>query len=230
MFDSSIFVKKYVGPEKVAHCKRIGIYARIHFNTVIVCEHIKRFKTTKKNMDIMGGIWFWLELFDISDLSASFNYWALSRQNLCSGFWKSKTQTSLLSYTGCLEIWNFACSKPRYDTFQKGNNEGADQTSRMRRLACACVIRKLQKTGFLASRPYLFYYLFHSNPTWLTVCSQNIFFLWITCMFWTKFACFRHFWWNLDKLLYLTNCLLDEFSIKLYGILIDKMVIRQNGF
>ena len=33
------------------------------------------------------------------------------------------------------------------------NNKGADQTARMRRLVCACVVRKPPKTGFLASRP-----------------------------------------------------------------------------
>ena len=36
------------------------------------------------------------------------------------------------------------------------NNKGGDQTARMRRLVCACVVRKSQKTGFLASRPILF--------------------------------------------------------------------------
>ena len=41
----------------------------------------------------------------------------------------------------------------RYDTFQKANNKGDDQTVRMSRLVCACVIRKPRKTGFLASRP-----------------------------------------------------------------------------
>ena len=39
-----------------------------------------------------------------------------------------------------------------YDTFQQENNKGADQTARMRRLVCACVSRKPQKTGFLMSR------------------------------------------------------------------------------
>ena len=34
--------------------------------------------------------------------------------------------------------------------FQINYNNGADQTARMRRLVCACVIRKPQKTGFLA--------------------------------------------------------------------------------
>ena len=33
------------------------------------------------------------------------------------------------------------------------NNKGADQTARMPRLVCACVVRKPLKTGFLASRP-----------------------------------------------------------------------------
>ena len=46
----------------------------------------------------------------------------------------------------------FAGSKPRYGTFQNANNKGGDQTARMRRLVCACVIREPPKTGFLALR------------------------------------------------------------------------------
>ena len=42
-----------------------------------------------------------------------------------------------------------------YDTFVIANNKGADYTVRMRRLVCACVVRKPPKTGFLASRPYV---------------------------------------------------------------------------
>ena len=73
----------------------------------------------------------------------------------CLGvFWKSKAQTSLLSYTDYLETWNFACSKPRYDIFQKANNKGADQTARMGRLVCAFVVRKPPKTSFVAWGPY----------------------------------------------------------------------------
>ena len=38
---------------------------------------------------------------------------------------------------------NFVCNKFRYDTFQKVNDKGADQTARMRRLVCtfneACI-------------------------------------------------------------------------------------------
>ena len=59
----------------------------------------------------------------------------------------SEFQTSLLSYI------DFACSKFSYGTFKKANNKGADQTARMRRLVCACVVRKPPKTGFLATRP-----------------------------------------------------------------------------
>ena len=39
-------------------------------------------------------------------------------------------------------------------SFQKANNKGADQTALMRSLVCACIVRKLPKTGFLAPRVY----------------------------------------------------------------------------
>ena len=54
---------------------------------------------------------------------------------------------------GLAKNWNFACSKLWYGTYQKTNNKGADQTARMHRLVCAFDVRKLTKTGFLASRP-----------------------------------------------------------------------------
>ena len=38
-----------------------------------------------------------------------------------------------------LENWNFDCSKFRYDTFQKVNKKGADQSAWMRRLVCTFV-------------------------------------------------------------------------------------------
>ena len=38
---------------------------------------------------------------------------------------------------------------------KKKKKKGADQTARMRRLICACVVHKPRKTGFLASRPIL---------------------------------------------------------------------------
>ena len=45
-------------------------------------------------------------------------------------------------------------SKSRYDTFQLGNNKGADQTERMHRLVCNFVGRKPPKTGFLSSNKH----------------------------------------------------------------------------
>ena len=69
--------------------------------------------------------------------------WASSRENLSSrGFRQSEFHTSLLSYIDYLENWNFTCSKFSYDTFQKANNKGADQTAWMCRLVCTCVVRK----------------------------------------------------------------------------------------
>ena len=44
------------------------------------------------------------------------------------------------------------------------NNKGADQTARMCRLVCICVVRKPQKTGFLASR-----LIYHNIPSSLIV-------------------------------------------------------------
>ena len=48
---------------------------------------------------------------------------------------------------------------------EKANNKCADQTARMRRLVCACVVCKLPKTGFLVSRSImikLFFLLKHA--------------------------------------------------------------------
>ena len=76
------------------------------------------------------------------------------REKTClRGVRQSQFQTSLLSYRDYLENLHFACSWSRYGTFQLANNKGADQTARMRRLVCACVVRKPPKSGFLASRP-----------------------------------------------------------------------------
>ena len=79
--------------------------------------------------------------------------WASSRENLSSGFQQSEFQTSLLSHRDYLENWNFTCAKFTYDIFQKANNKGADQTARMRRLVCACVVRNPPMSSFLGSRP-----------------------------------------------------------------------------
>ena len=70
-----------------------------------------------------------------------FSEWAASSENLSSGcFRQSEFQTGLMSYRDNLENWNFTCSKFPYYTFIKVNNKGADQTARMRRPVCACVV------------------------------------------------------------------------------------------
>ena len=45
----------------------------------------------------------------------------------------------------------------KYGTFRNVNDKGADQTARMRRLVCACVVCKHPKRGFLALRPIYFF-------------------------------------------------------------------------
>ena len=76
------------------------------------------------------------------------------RQKTCPrGFRQREIQTSLLSYKDYVENRNSTCSTFTYDNFQNVNNKGADQTAQMRRLVCACVVRKPPKTGFLTSRP-----------------------------------------------------------------------------
>ena len=76
------------------------------------------------------------------------------REKTClRGFRQSEIQTSLPSYRDALENRNFTRSKFTYETYQKANNKGAEQSARMRRLVCVCVVRKPPKTGFLALRP-----------------------------------------------------------------------------
>ena len=50
---------------------------------------------------------------------------------------------------------NLACSKFRYDTFQKVNNKDADQTVRRSRLVCAFVVSKHRRHVFLCRGPYI---------------------------------------------------------------------------
>ena len=81
------------------------------------------------------------------------------RDKTClQGFRQSEAKTSFLSYR---ENGNFTCGKFRYDTLQKANNNGADQTARMRRLVRAFVVRKPPKTGFLTLMPNLSSLLYH---------------------------------------------------------------------
>ena len=64
-----------------------------------------------------------------------------------------------------------------YGTFRKVNNKGADQTARMRRLVCVCVVRKPPKTGFLRPRPILLW--FHVRPP---IC-QVVVILWVVHLY-----------------------------------------------
>ena len=74
---------------------------------------------------------------------------ASSRENLYFGFLTKPVSNQ----SHQLQRLARKSSKFTYDTFQKANNKGVDQSARMRRLVCACVVRKTPKTGFLTSRP-----------------------------------------------------------------------------
>ena len=91
--------------------------------------------------------------------------WALTRENL--GFRQSEIQTSLFGYRDKLQNLKFAYSNSTYMIlFNKQITKVLNQTVGMCRLVCAFVIRKPQKTGFLAARPmfssddYLFIHRF----------------------------------------------------------------------
>ena len=75
-------------------------------------------------------IW-WLEgTFILLKLSQiPYSIWAFHEKTCLSGVRQSEFQTSLLSYRDYLENWNFTRSKFTYETFQKANNKGTDQTA-----------------------------------------------------------------------------------------------------
>ena len=60
---------------------------------------------------------------------------------------------NIISKLATSYILNFACSKLRYNTFQKANNIGADQSVKMCRLDLRLSVSIPWKTGFLASKP-----------------------------------------------------------------------------
>ena len=73
--------------------------------------------------------------------------WVSMRPNLSSGFLTKQDSNQSPQLQRLARKLKFC--KSRYEA----NNKGADQTARMRRLVCACVVRKPPKTGFLASCP-----------------------------------------------------------------------------
>ena len=86
-------------------------------------------------------IWYW------------FLIWASSRENLSSGFPSKRVSNRSPQLHRLARKLKFYGIRGQIWYFPKANNIGADQTARMRRLVCAYVIRKPQKTGFLALRP-----------------------------------------------------------------------------
>ena len=62
------------------------------------------------------------------------------RQNGLQDFQQSVTQTSHLSYRDQLEKWKLTSTKFSYDTFQRVNNKGTDQSAQMHRLICIFVV------------------------------------------------------------------------------------------
>ena len=84
----------------------------------------------------------------------SFYYiWVSSRENPSSGLLTNPDSNQSPQLQRLARKMTSICTKLRYDSFQKGNNRGADQSAWMRSLVCACVVRKPPKTGFLVSRP-----------------------------------------------------------------------------
>ena len=81
------------------------------------------------------------------------NTWASSQENLSTGFTTNRVSNQAPQLQRLASELKFRYSKFTYGTFQKVNNKGADQTVRMRRLVCACVVCKPPKKGFLATRP-----------------------------------------------------------------------------
>ena len=79
--------------------------------------------------------------------------WTWSRENLSSGFPPKRVPKHTPQLQRLARQLKFICSKSAYGTFIQANNKGADQTARMRRLVCVCVVCNSPKTGFLATRP-----------------------------------------------------------------------------
>ena len=76
------------------------------------------------------------------------------REKTClRGFRHSEIQTSLPSYRDALENRNVTLGKFTYETYQKANNKGADQSARMRRLVCVCVVRNPRRQVFSRCGP-----------------------------------------------------------------------------
>ena len=81
---------------------------------------------------------------------------ALSRENLSSRFPTKRVSNQSPQLQRLARKLKFHLQQVYIRYFTKSNNKDADQTARRRRLVWACVVRKPQKTGFLAWRPTCF--------------------------------------------------------------------------
>ena len=77
--------------------------------------------------------------------------WASLRENLSSGFPTNKFETSRLARELKFHLYQVI--------FLKANNKGADQSARVRRLVCACVVLKPPMTAFPTLWPILYFLL-----------------------------------------------------------------------
>ena len=82
----------------------------------------------------------------------------------------SDIQTRLLSYRDKLENQNFDSSKSRYNTFQKVNNKGADQTYGQAGLRLCC--SRTPEDRFLVSRPICDLNIYKKNLYFFSVCNS----------------------------------------------------------
>ena len=104
-----------------------------------------------------------------------------ARQNLSSGFPTKLDSNQSPQLQRLARKCNFTYGKFRYDTYQKANNKGTDQSARMRRLVCAYVVRKHRRQIF--SRPHtvimLCKQLVHISLADLTSCDISA--SWLPC-------------------------------------------------
>ena len=83
------------------------------------------------------------------NLKSRLKFGPLCDKTCLLGFRQSNNKIRLLNYRDKLEKLNFTCCNFRYDTFQKTNGKGADQSSLMCKLDCDFVVRKPRRQVFL---------------------------------------------------------------------------------
>ena len=94
-----------------------------------------------------------LKIHTLNSVPACSYIWASSQKNLSSGFPTKRVSNHAPQLQRLASELKFRLLQVFIWYFQKGNNKGADQTVRMHRLVCACVVPNPRKTGYLAKRP-----------------------------------------------------------------------------